>query len=160
LRTASIGKQLIALLADNPDGCSRAILIARGFPLSLLNRLVRAGLPASQLERDERGDKAIEIVRSKSRRRGGRRCNDPLPCPSRTLWLDGHRRPDDYEIIHAGQTVGRVYRQEQDRPRALDADRCARRRMGRVVARVKSALRGSGRESLAATTSVDDPTAT
>jgi len=27
-----------------------------------------------------------------------------------TLWLDGHHRPDDYEIINAGQTVGRVYR--------------------------------------------------
>ena len=28
----------------------------------------------------------------------------------RTIWLDDPRRPDDYEIIHAGQTVGRIYR--------------------------------------------------
>jgi hypothetical protein len=53
------------ILAENPDGCSRAIMLARGFPLSLLNRLVRAGLARSHLERDERGGKAIEIVRVK-----------------------------------------------------------------------------------------------
>jgi hypothetical protein len=53
------------ILAENPDGCSRAIMLARGFPLSLLNRLVRAGLASSHLEREDRGDKAIEIVRVK-----------------------------------------------------------------------------------------------
>jgi hypothetical protein len=28
----------------------------------------------------------------------------------RTVWLDGERRPDDYEVRHDGQTVGRIYR--------------------------------------------------
>jgi hypothetical protein len=65
-------RRALALLAENPDGCSRAILIARGFPISLLNRLIRAGLATSRLEREERGDKAIEIVRVKITEAGRR----------------------------------------------------------------------------------------
>jgi hypothetical protein len=53
-------RRALAVLAENPDGCSRAIMLARGFPLSLLNRLVRAGLATSHLEREERDDKNLE----------------------------------------------------------------------------------------------------
>jgi hypothetical protein len=42
----------LALLAESPDGCSRAMLLARGFPLALLNRLVRAGCATSHIERE------------------------------------------------------------------------------------------------------------
>jgi hypothetical protein len=56
-------RRALVLLADNPDGYSRAAMLARGFPPVLLNRLVRAGLAASHVGREERGDKAIEIVR-------------------------------------------------------------------------------------------------
>ena len=28
----------------------------------------------------------------------------------RIVWSDGASRPDDYNVIHAGQTVGRIYR--------------------------------------------------
>jgi hypothetical protein len=28
----------------------------------------------------------------------------------RTVFLDGERRPDDYEVRYRGQTVGRIYR--------------------------------------------------
>jgi hypothetical protein len=62
----------LAILAENPDGCSRAVMLARGFPLSLLNRLVRAGLATSHIEREERGDKVIEIVRVKITEAGRR----------------------------------------------------------------------------------------
>ena len=62
----------LAVLAENPNGCSRAIMLARGFPLSLLNRLVRAGLASSHIEQEERGDKAIEIVRVKITEAGRR----------------------------------------------------------------------------------------
>jgi hypothetical protein len=55
----------LAILAENPGGCSRAIMLARGFSLSLLNRLVRAGLATSRVETEERSDKVIEIVRVK-----------------------------------------------------------------------------------------------
>ena len=58
-------RRALAVLAENPDGCSRAIMLALSFPLSLLNRLVRAGLATSHLESEERGDKVIEIVRVK-----------------------------------------------------------------------------------------------
>ena len=58
-------RRALTVLAENPDGCSRAIMLARGFPLSLLNRLVRAGLATSYIEREERGDKEIEVVRVK-----------------------------------------------------------------------------------------------
>ena len=55
----------LALLAESPDGCTRAIMLARGFPLALLNQLVRAGLATSHLDRQEHGEKTIEIVRVK-----------------------------------------------------------------------------------------------
>jgi hypothetical protein len=50
------GRRALALLAENPDGCSRAIMLARSFLVSLLNRLVRAGLATSHIEREERSD--------------------------------------------------------------------------------------------------------
>jgi hypothetical protein len=65
-------RRALAILAENPDGCTRAIMLARGFSLALLNRLVRAGLATSHLERDERGDKMIEIVRVKITEAGRR----------------------------------------------------------------------------------------
>ena len=59
-------RRALATLAENPDGCSR------GFPLTLFNRLVRAGLATSRLEREERGSKEIEIVRVKITEAGRR----------------------------------------------------------------------------------------
>jgi len=56
-------RRALAILAENPDGCTRAIMLARGFPLALLNRLVRTGLATSHHDREERPDKPIEIVR-------------------------------------------------------------------------------------------------
>jgi hypothetical protein len=38
-------------------------MLAHGFALSLLNRLIRAGFATSHLDREERPDKPIEIVR-------------------------------------------------------------------------------------------------
>jgi hypothetical protein len=52
----------LTLLAEHPNGCSSAIMVARGCSPALLNRLVRTGLATSQIERKRRGDKAIEIV--------------------------------------------------------------------------------------------------
>jgi len=37
-------------------------MVARGCSLALLNRLVRTGLATSRIEREKRGDNAIEIV--------------------------------------------------------------------------------------------------
>ena len=62
----------LALLAENPEGCSRAIMLARGFSLAVLNRLVFAGLATSHIERQERPDKPIEIVRVRITKAGRR----------------------------------------------------------------------------------------
>jgi hypothetical protein len=51
----------LTLLAENPQGCTTVIMLARGFPLSLLNRLVRAGLASSHLDREQ-----VAIRRSRS----------------------------------------------------------------------------------------------
>ena len=56
-------RRALALLAESPDGCSRPIMLARGFPLSLLNRLV---WPGSQPHASKTRHKAIEIVRVKN----------------------------------------------------------------------------------------------
>jgi hypothetical protein len=53
-------------------------MLARGFPLSLLNR-VHAGLATSHLAREGRGNKAIEIVRVKITEGGRKAClSSPL----------------------------------------------------------------------------------
>jgi hypothetical protein len=70
-------RRALALLAENPDGCTRAIMLARGFPLEPLNRLVRAGLVTSHLDREERPDKAIEIVRLRITETGRRALANP-----------------------------------------------------------------------------------
>jgi hypothetical protein len=33
----------LALLAENPDGCTRAVMLGHGFPLALTASLIRAG---------------------------------------------------------------------------------------------------------------------
>ena len=55
----------LRLLAQNPDGCTGAIMLAHGFSLELLNELIATGLATSRTEREERGGKEIEIVRLK-----------------------------------------------------------------------------------------------
>jgi hypothetical protein len=65
-------RRALAVLAESPDGCARAVMLARGFPLALLNYLVRAGFATSYLERGERGDKLIEIMRVKITQAGRR----------------------------------------------------------------------------------------
>ena len=65
-------RRALAILAENPDGCTRAIMLARGFPLALLNRLVRTGLATSHLDREERPDKP-DRDRAPEDHRAGRR---------------------------------------------------------------------------------------
>jgi hypothetical protein len=62
----------LRLLAQNPDGCTGAIMLAHGFSLELLNELIATGLATANTEREERGDKAIEIMRVKITESGRR----------------------------------------------------------------------------------------
>jgi hypothetical protein len=34
----------LTILAENPGGCTRAVMLGRGFPLALIASLIRAGL--------------------------------------------------------------------------------------------------------------------
>ena len=65
-------RRALSVLAESPDGCARAVMLARGFPLALLNYLVRVGFATSYLERGERGDKSMEIMRVKITEAGRR----------------------------------------------------------------------------------------
>ena len=65
-------RSALAVLAENPDGRTRAMMLARGFSLALLNRLVRAGLATAHVDREERADELIEIVRVKITEAGRR----------------------------------------------------------------------------------------
>jgi hypothetical protein len=38
----------LAVLAQAPDGCTRAMMLGRGFPLALIASLIRAGLATDQ----------------------------------------------------------------------------------------------------------------
>jgi hypothetical protein len=66
----AIRDRALRLLAENSDGCSTAILLAHGFSLELLDKLIRAGLATTVKEREMRGDKTIEVVRIKLTKAG------------------------------------------------------------------------------------------
>jgi len=71
-------KHALILLAEHPNGCSRAIMVARGCSPALLNRLVRTGLAISQIEREKRDDNAIETVCVKITEAGRKAIAHPL----------------------------------------------------------------------------------
>jgi hypothetical protein len=51
------------LLAASPDGCTAAILLARGFKADRLVELINAGLASVTTERRVAGDRPVEITR-------------------------------------------------------------------------------------------------
>jgi hypothetical protein len=54
----------LAILAENPDGCTRAVMLGRGFPLALIASLIRAGLATDQIaKRIHGGPRAAAPVR-------------------------------------------------------------------------------------------------
>jgi hypothetical protein len=78
----AIRDRALRLLAEKPDGCSRAILLAHGFSLELLDKLIRAGLATATTEREVRGDKTIEVVRIKLTKAGRAAVPRERPRPS------------------------------------------------------------------------------
>jgi len=79
---AGIRDRALRLLAENPDGCSRAIMLAHGFSLELLDKLIRAGLARATTEREMRGGRTIEIVRIKLTKAGRAAVPSERPRPS------------------------------------------------------------------------------
>jgi hypothetical protein len=56
-------RRALELLASSPDGCSEAIMLARGFTVEQMVELVRAGLATTNGERVAIGARTIEIAR-------------------------------------------------------------------------------------------------
>jgi len=58
-------RRALRLLADNRNGCTEAIMLAHGFPVSLLVDLCVAGLVTATPERIVAGGRKVEVVRLK-----------------------------------------------------------------------------------------------
>jgi hypothetical protein len=56
-------RRALELLAASRDGCTEAIMIAHGFPVDMLVKLIRAGLATAGTERMVAGGRSIEVAR-------------------------------------------------------------------------------------------------
>jgi len=65
-------KRALRLLAEHPNGCNGAVLLAHGFSLELLNELIGGGLATGSTESMMRGSKPVEILRVKITEAGRR----------------------------------------------------------------------------------------
>jgi hypothetical protein len=64
-------RRALELLAASPGGCTEAILIAQGFTVDMLAKLIRAGLATAGTERMVAGGRSIEVVRVRITDAGG-----------------------------------------------------------------------------------------
>ena len=55
-------RRALELLAGSPDGCTEAILLAHGFPVGLLVKLIDAGLATAHAERMMVGGRPMEVT--------------------------------------------------------------------------------------------------
>jgi hypothetical protein len=66
-RVRSLGKpthrRALDLLASCPDGCFEGLLVAHGFSIPFIVRLVRAGLATVHTERVVAGGRRLEVAR-------------------------------------------------------------------------------------------------
>jgi hypothetical protein len=63
-RHAATRRRALAVLADNSDGCTEAIMLAHGFTAELLVELVQEGLASVSTERKEVRE-PLEVIRFK-----------------------------------------------------------------------------------------------
>ena len=56
-------RRALELLASSPDGCSEAVMLARGFTVEQMVELVHAGLATTNAERSAMGPHTIEVAR-------------------------------------------------------------------------------------------------
>src|SRR5215510_12044210 len=56
-------RRALELLASSPDGCSEAIMLARGFTAEQMVELVHAGLATTNAERVAMGGRTIEVAK-------------------------------------------------------------------------------------------------
>ena len=60
----------LAILAENPNGCTRAIILARGFSLTLIASLIRAELATDLVPKQRSGRGLVARVRITDAGRG------------------------------------------------------------------------------------------
>jgi hypothetical protein len=56
-------RRALELLGASPHGCTEAIMIAHGFTVDMLVKLIRAGLASAGTERMVAGGRSIEVTR-------------------------------------------------------------------------------------------------
>ena len=56
-------RRALELLAASRDGCTKAMMLANGFPFEMLVELIRTGLASAVAERMVAGGKQIEVAR-------------------------------------------------------------------------------------------------
>jgi hypothetical protein len=56
-------RRALELLASSPDGCSEAIMLARGFTVEQMDELVHAGLATTNAERVAMVGRTIEVAK-------------------------------------------------------------------------------------------------
>jgi hypothetical protein len=69
-------RQALELLAGNRDGCTEAVMLAHGFPVSLLVDLCLAELAFATPERMVAGRRKVEVVRLRITEAGRRALRD------------------------------------------------------------------------------------
>ena len=60
VRTIAARRQALAVLADSPDGCTRAEMYRRGFAPAVLNRLLLDRLAIAHVDTEVRGSISIQ----------------------------------------------------------------------------------------------------
>jgi hypothetical protein len=84
----------LAILAEHPDGCTRAVMLGRGFPLALIASLIRAGLATDQIaKRIHGGPRAAAPVRITNAGRHALAEHEPAQhwlCPGEPVVRLGH----------------------------------------------------------------------
>jgi hypothetical protein len=56
-------RRALAMLADNPDGCTEAIMLARGFTSELITGLALVALATMQTEHMNAGGRVLDVIR-------------------------------------------------------------------------------------------------
>jgi hypothetical protein len=69
----------LELLASCPDGCTEALMLARGFTTRQMVELVRAGLATATAERVVAGGLKLEVARVRITEAGRRALAESLP---------------------------------------------------------------------------------
>jgi hypothetical protein len=100
------------MLADSPEGCTEAILLAHGFTEALLNDLIRAGLATATAERMMAGKRPMHVVRLKIMDAGRqalactRKC--AAPCRSRMEAEERCLSSNRARVVHIRPRDGRT----------------------------------------------------